>query len=359
MANTAVNSQNVVTRFLSDYFREYVRNNQFSRYTGTSPMMPIVIKEGRQKISIPLVTRLKGQGVSGSTRLRGNGEQIGNYAHELKPTYYRWAAEFDREELEKPNIDLMNAARPLLMDWSMELTRNHIIQAMAAVFDGTTYSNYANASEAVKDAWLANNSDRVLFGSARSNNAANDHSAALANIDASADTLTMGVVSLAKRMAKTADPRIRPVRVKDTAEFHVMFVGSRAYRDFFNSTGYQANLQMAMERGKSNPLFQPGDLFHDNTLIREVPEITTLLTESPAFATAGNGGIPVEPCFLCGAQAIGFGLGQRPRIIIDKKDDYEFQPGVAVELKHDIQKLFFNNKQNGMVTVYVAGVPDA
>ncbi len=358
MANTATNSQNVVTRWLADYFREYVRGNQFSRYTGTSPMMPIVIKEGRQKVSIPLITRLKGPGVSGSQTLRGNGEQIGNYAHELKPSYFRHAVEFDREELEKPAIKLMDAARPLLMDWSMELTRNQIIQAMAAVFDGTTYSNYADAAEAVKDAWLVNNSDRVLFGAAKSNNSANDHSASLANVDSSADTLTMGVISLAKRIAKTADPRIRPVKVKDTSEFHVMFVGSRAYRDFFNSTGYQANLQMAMERGKSNPLFQPGDLFHDNTLIREVPEITTLLTESAAFATAGNGNIPVEPCFLCGAQALGFGLGQRPQVRIDKTHDYGFQPGVAVELKHDIDKLFFNNKQNGMVTVYVSGVAD-
>lgn len=358
MANTQTNAQNVVTKWLSEYFREYVRNNQFSKYTGTSTTMPIVIKEGRKKVSIPLITRLKGEGVSGSQTLRGNGEQIGNYAYELTPTYRRHAVEFDREELEKPNIDLMNAARPLLMDWSMELTRDDIIQALAAVFDGTTYANYAAASEAVKDAWLAANADRVLFGAAKSNNSGNDHSASLANIDGSADTLTMGVISLAKRMAKTADARIRPIRVKDTSEFHVMFVGSRGYRDFFNSTGYQANLQMAMERGKQNPLFQPGDLWHDNTIIREVPEITTNLTESAALATAGNSGIPVEPCFLVGAQALGFGLGQRPQIRVDRTHDYGFQPGVAVELKHDIDKLFYQGKQHGMVTVYVAGVAD-
>lgn len=358
MANTAVNSQNVVTRFIAEFFREYVRSNQFSRYTGTSPMMPIVIKEGRKKVSIPLVTSLNGDGVTGGETLRGNGEQIGNYAYELTPTYHRNAVEFDNEELEKPAIDLMSAARPLLMDWAMEKTRKHIIEALAAVFDGTTYANYSVASEAIKDAWLAANSDRVLFGAAKSNNSANDHSASLANIDGSADTLTPGLVSLAKRMAKTASPRIRPVKVKDTSEFHVLFTGSRGYRDFFNNAGYQANLQMAMERGKSNPLFQPGDLFHDNTLIREVPEITTLLTESAAFATAGNSGIPVEPCFLLGAQALGFGLGQRPKIKVDKTHDYGFQPGVAVELKHDIDKLFYNGKQHGMVTLYVAGVAD-
>lgn len=359
MANTQTNQQNVVTRFLAEYFREYIRGNQFSKYIGTKPTMPIVVKEGRKKVSIPLITRLKGKGVRGSETLRGKGEQIGNYAVELTPSYKRHAVEFDREELEKPAIDLMKAARPLLMDWSMETTRDDIIQALAAVYDGTTYANYADASEGVKDAWLAANADRVLFGAAKSNNAGNDHSASLANIDGSADKLTPAVVSLAKRMAKTADTRIRPVRVNGSKEFHIMFVGSNAYRDFFNDAGYQANLASAMERGKGNPLYQPGDLWHDNTLIVEVPEITTALTESAAFATAGNSSIPVEPCFLVGAQALGFGLGQRPQIRIDKTFDYGFQPGVAVEMKDDIDKLFYEGKQHGVVTVYVAGVADA
>lgn len=359
MANTQVNSGNVVTKWLSEFFREYIRASAFAKYTGTDTSLPIVIKEGRQKISIPLVTRLKGGGVTGSQTLRGNGEQIGNYAHLLTPTYRRHAVEFDREELEKPNIDLMKAARPLLMDWSMETTRDRIIQAMAAVFDGTTYANYGDASEAVKDAWLAANSDRVLFGAAKSNNAANDNSAAMANIDSAADKLSPAIVSLAKRMAKVADPHIRPIRTKDGAEIYILFAGSMAFRDFYTNSTYVSNLQNAMERGKSNPLFQPGDLWHDNVIIREVPEITTLLTQSAAFATAGNSSSAVEPCFLCGAQAVGFGLGQRPQIRVDRDWDYGFQPGVAVELKDDIDKLFFNGKQNGMVSVMVSGVADS
>lgn len=358
MANTQVNSANVVTKWLSEYFREYIRASAFAKYTGTDASLPIVIKEGRQKISIPLVTRLKGPGVTGSQTLRGNGEQIGNYAHLLTPTYRRHAVEFDREELEKPNIDLMQAARPLLMDWSMETTRDKIIQALAAIYDGTTYADYGSATEAAKDAWLANNSDRVLFGAAKSNNAANVHATSLQNVDSTTDKLSPAIVSLAKRMAKTADPHIRPIRTKDGAEIYIMFAGSMAFRDFYNNAGYQANLQSAMERGKSNPLFQPGDLWHDNVIIREVPEITTVLTQSSAFATAGNTNAAVEPCFLCGAQAVGFGLGQRPQIRVDRTWDYGFQPGVAVELKDDIDKLFFNNRQNGLVTVYVNGTAD-
>ena len=50
--------------------------------------------------------------------------------------------------------------------------------------------------------------------------------------------------------------------------------------------------------------------------------------------------------FLCGQQAVCYGLGQAPDIIVDPDKDYKFRPGVAVELKHDIDKTYFNNKQH-------------
>ena len=48
-------------------------------------------------------------------------------------------------------------------------------------------------------------------------------------------------------------------------------------------------------------------------------------------------------------------MGQRPQIHVDRDYDYGFQPGVAVELKEDVKKAFFNNKQHGSVTGYFSG----
>ena len=71
--------------------------------------------------------------------------------------------------------------------------------------------------------------------------------------------------------------------------------------------------------------------------------------------------------FLCGQQAICYGLGQKPRIIVDRDYDYDFQPGVAAELKFDIDKAFFDDNatstasqhvQHGMVTNYVGAAID-
>lgn len=370
MANTQTASELVVTKFLSDFFKEYVRANRFSRYTGTGVNNVIVIKEGEQKIEIPLVTRLKGNGVTGSQTLRGSGEAIGNYGHELAPTYYRNAVEFDKEELEKPNIDLMRAARPLLMEWAMELTRDHVIKAMAAIHNGTSYIELTDATEAQADAWLVNNSDRVLFGAAKSNGSGTDHSAGILACDTTADKLTASVVSLAKRMAKTADPHIRPIKTMEDEEWYVMFADPYAFRDLKSDLG--TSHQNAMPRDRSNPIWKDGDLVYDGVIIREVPEIADYANGINGTATTLNlytGGASsarVAPNFLCGAQALGFGLGQRPRVVVDRTYDYGFQPGVAVECKHDIDKLFFANEanggggyiQHGMVTVYTAAAVD-
>lgn len=376
MANTTTASELVVTNYLKDYFQEYIRNNRFSRYTGAGVNNVITIKEGRKKIEIPLVSRLKGNGVSGSSTLRGNGEAIGNYGMELAPTYKRHAVEFDREELEKPNIDLMNAARPLLMDWSKEVTRDDIITAMLAMHNGTTYTPINSASEAVADAWLQNNADRVLFGALKSNAGtagAEDHSAGLGNCDTTADKLSASIVSLAKRMAKTANPHIRPIRVGEDEEWYVMFADTYAFRDLKSDLAtYHKDARP--RDPKSNPLWTDGDLVWDGVIIREVPEISDAVdyvngtNTTLNLFTGGASSARVAANFLCGAQAIGFGLGQRPRIIVDREYDYEFQPGVAVEMKHDIDKAFFDahssgtsgkHIQHGMVTVYTASAKDA
>lgn len=363
MAETTVASELVVTNYLDEFFKEWIRSNQFSRYTGTGMNNIINIKEGRQAIEIPLVTRLQGEGVTGSQLLRGNGEKVNNYGMTLTPTYHRHAVEFDKEELEKPNIELMTAARPLLMDWSMNLVRDQVIKAFSAMHTGSAYVEIAAASEANADAYLVNNDDRILFGAAKANGGGTDHSGGISACDTTNDTLSSGIVSLAKRMAKTADPHIKPFRDDEGGEWYVMFADTYAFRDLKTSLGTAH--QNAGPRSQKNPIFRDGDLVWDGVIIREVPEIDTLVTATDGtlstlnLLTGGASSARVAPSFLCGQQAVGFGLGQRPDIIVDKTYDYGFRPGVAIECKHDIDKSFFNSVQHGMVTVYCAAAIDA
>ena len=358
MANTTTQSDLVVTKFLSDFFKEFVRENLFFPYTGKSSNNPIVIKQDRQKVNIPLVAKLSGNGVSGNATLDGNEEFLNQYAYTLTPTYHRNAVRLSNEEREKPAVDLMRAAREMLMSWGMEKVRDDIIvEAMGSFYNSgaiTTVNDTTAAINTAADAWLTNNSDRALYGAATGNLSAGDHSASLANVDTTSDKLTGDVVRLAAKIARTADPLIRPIRTNGGAEVYVMFVGTQAFLHL--EEDLETLHSNAGVRGPNNPLFRPGvDLFWSDVIIRRVPEISTLLANSTYYATAGDSSSKVEPAFLCGAQAVGYGLGQEPMLRIDRDKDYEFQPGVAVELKHDIDKLVYNDKDHGMVSVFVTG----
>lgn len=355
MTDTTAATENVVTNWKRKTFTEYVRQNRFNAYMGTGSNNVIVMREDeRQTFSCPMVARLTGAGVTTGT-LAGNEEALSNFGWTLTPGYKRHAVRANKDEIEKVNFDIMGESRSALSTWAREEVRDDTLNALGAIYNGTTYSTYAAAAEAAKDTWLANNDgtvNRVLFGNALGNQSTTDHSASLANVDATNDVLTSGIVSLMKRMAQTADPHITPIKVTDDEEMFVLFVGSMARRDLLADTAFLQATREANVRGAKNPLFKGGDLIWDNVIIREVPEIA-------AISGVGAAGIDVEPVYMCGVEAVGFGIGQRPTPTRLAEDDYGFLKGVGVELKHDIKKMYWNDIQNGVVTGYMSGVADA
>lgn len=368
-----VNTLNQKIKFLNDYWREFYREGRFSPYTGQKSNNVICIKEGKTKIRIPLITKLKGDGVSGSQTLDGQEENLDNYALELTPSFIRNGVRMNKEENEKTDIDLWKASKENLMDWSKEKVKNDTIQAMNGIYNGTVYANYGDATGAQLDTWLTNNSDRILYGAARSNTTSGNHTTSLTTIDTTNDKLTTATASLAKRLAQQAKPKIRPLKVgKKNTETFVMFCDPYAFRDIAtDSVMTQANRD-ARTRGLDNPLFLGGDLIWDNIIFVEVPEIADFIdgdsgtnglwggqAAADGLNTAGATSNRVGVNFLCGQQAISYGSGQKPQMKVDRTKDYGFRPGVATEFKHDIKKSYFNNKQHGMVTIFTSSARDA
>lgn len=364
-------------KWISAYFREYVRNSKFLPYMGRTPQSIIVTKyelqeEAGKTINIPLITRLKGQGVTGSQVLDGNEEELGNYNFPVAVDWRRHGVRVPKSTQYKTEIRLLDAARDMLKEWEAEQLRDDIIEACYSVIPATTTTvpirygqitessdggyeilavNYI-ASEANKDDWLAGNRDRVLFGALRSNYSAGDHSTALATIDNTADKLTPLVAELGKRMAKLASPHIRPFKTKNGAEFFVLFCNSRCFRDVKGDTSMTAANRDARPRDvEQNPIFQDGDLIKDGIIYREVEEI-------PILTGVGAGSIDVAANFLCGAQSLAIAWGQEPTPQTDRDKDYKFRPGVAIEELLGVEKVAFNGKQHGMVTIYAAAVAD-
>jgi hypothetical protein len=376
MAGSSINTNNVAIHFQNEVNREYVRGGIFSPFKGKDSNAIIQVKQDEKKVSIPLVTKLKGNGVTGSSSLAGNEEALSNYAFTLQPTYYRNGVLVDNEENEKSEFDLYQEAKPALMNWAMELQRDQIIQAMAAIEAGGTYVNYGSASAANLDTWQAANTDRILYGKSKSNTTSGDHTTSLGTIDTTNDVMKAGTLTLLKRIAKSANPLIKPYMLKNDQEYYVLFLDSYGFRDLEADTTIVASQQNALERGKDNPLFQAGDIMWRGIIVKELPDLNKFIDgDSSGSAFDGvlganaasadgldDGGASSSRIgigFLCGAQAVGMGLGKMPAFKRRKEDDYEHQNGVGISMKHDIKKMFYNGKQHGMVTVFYSATKDA
>lgn len=367
MADTSAATGLTVQQWDDKFFREYIGWNKFSKYFGTTSNSIIQVKEDLTKkagdsITYALVNRLTNAAVTGSSTLEGNEEALGSRSHKLTVDQLRNAVRVSVLQEQFSAISLRNAARPQLLDWMMEETRDDIVAALSSI-NGVAFGS---ATEAQRDAWLDDNNDRAIFGALLSNTDATggtvayDYSDSLATIDNTADKLTPELVSLAKRRAKLADPQIRPIRVREAGdeEWYVMFCNPQCFRDLsVDSTMTQANRD-ARARNMQNPLFTGGDLVWDGVIIREIEQI-------PVYAL-GAASIDVAPNFFCGAQAVGVGYAMRSNTV-EETFDYGDKKGVAVREIRGIDKLQFGSgagdtddlKDHGVLTVWAAAVADS
>lgn len=342
------------------FFREYVRESRFFPYEGTGQNSVIHVKENLTKargdtIYFSLVNRLSGAGVTGASLLEGSEEAMMSREFGLTVQTYRNGVAVTDHDEQLSAISLRDAAKPVLKDWAMELKRDQIVAALASI-NGTAFGS---ADANARNAWTVDNSDRVVFGTKAKYSATHK-----TGIDAivAADKFETPEVSLMKRIAQTASPKIRPIKVEGDREYFVCFAGSLAFRDLSNDTAMLAANREARIRGvPDNPIFQGGSLIWDGVVIVEIPEIDTL-----NFTNANAAPCNVTPVFLCGAQAIGVAMAKRPKSTTEVRD-YGFVQGAAISMMHGIGKIRFDANSsnngteicdNGVVTGWFAAAAD-
>ena len=364
MADTSAATGLTVQQWDSNFYMEALNASVFKPFHGTATNSVIQVNEQLTKspgdsITFALVNKLTGAGVTGSSTLEGNEEALTTRSQQVTIDQKRHAVRVPVLEEQFSSIPLREAAKDALLDWNMELNRDDTIEAMNSILG----VNYSSATETNKDIWLVDNADRVLFGALVGNDdGPGDHSAALDNIDNTADQLTTSALSLMKRLAKTASPKIRPLKPRSgfvTSDSYVLFAPSLLVRDLAASTAFQQANREARARGKLNPLFAGADYIWDNIAIYEVEDIAI-------DAGAGAGAIDVAPCFLCGAQAVGFAVAKRPQSM-EETFDYGDKQGVAIRQWFNIEKMVFGSgsgdtddlKDHGIVTGWFAAVADS
>lgn len=344
------------------FFVEHIQENRFASEMGTNENAIIQVKENLtsnngDSVTFALVNRLTGSGVTNGGQLEGNEEAMDSRSFKLTISERANAVVHTTWQEQISAISLRQASKEVLKTWAVEDTRDRVIQALGSI-NGVAYGS---ASEGQKDAWLVDNADRALFGSLLSNNSGNDHSASLGNIDNTADKLDTGALSLMKRMARTANPKIRPIRSTQNGGryYYVAYVPSLVFRDLKDDTVIQQAQREVSLKMQNEKLFEGGDLLWDGVIIKEVEDIAVL-------SGVGAAGIDVAPVYLCGAQALGYGIAKRWKSTTEMRD-YDRFYGCAICEMGDVAKMTFGTgsgdtddlKDHGMVTGFFASVADS
>jgi len=348
-----------------EFFRDYVRMSRYKRYMGTNEAAIFQIKEELTKrrgdrVTLALVNELTGAGVTGNTTLKGNEERLNSRSDTLIVDVLRHAVAVDDWDIQKSVIDLRNAARVQLREWAQKTLRDACTTALGQVANVA----FATATNAQRDTWQSDNRDRLVAGTTAFGTHAT-FASAISAVTAAAQ-LSPNILSLMKRIAQAASPKVKPVYVKEMdQEWYVAFIGPRAWRDLTEDNPTTNALMLANRdarvRGVDNPLFTGDSLVWDGMILREIPEIAPVPAAIWSLSTIAS----IEPVYLCGAQAVGLAWAQRTKSTTDT-DDYEFLHGVGVQEIRRIQKLRFgggttdrdNLKDHGIVTAFVGAAPD-
>lgn len=386
MAETQIFSTLYDEKWDKKAIHEYQRDSQFLPYMGKGMGKPILYRPMQARTdNIAFVPDLTGNFVAGNTALRGNESAAQAYHETVTAEYLRKGTMFTKREANFASFNVRDASKEIVTNFYKNANRTRIIDALLSVRASTAAGDnlyygliepssngpvinastvdakaittiegvsVTTASEAQKDAWLVANADRVLFGSLRANAVSGDHSTALGLVDTTDDTARASQISLLKRMAKQASPRINPFKVGEKGvEWFLYLTGSRGFRDLQADAAIrQADLE-ARERGMANPVFTGGELLYNGVIIKEVEEMPVIAGDGASSADVGVG-------FLLGNQALAYGVYQEMRSIADLTD-YEFRQGLGTECADVFKKIFFNGKQHGVVTHYYAASADA
>lgn len=344
-----------VQQWEDKFFSEYLQTLQaFKPLMGTDEGSVIQVKEDLTKksgdsITIALVNRLNNAAVTGVSTLEGNEEDLVSRSMRIYVDKRRNAVRVPEMAEQTSAISLRNAAKPTLLDWSAEDTRDLIITALGSI-NGVAFSS---STEAQRDAWLVDNADRVVFGAAAAG--LTDASADFALLDTSADLFNATALDAMILKAKTCTPKIRPMRDGGNGKrYYVAFANPHAFKNLRDSLDTEVLAQTAVQM-EASKLFEGGDIFWNGVIVKEVDNIP-IYTNLGASATT-----EVTPVYLCGAQALAVAYAKRWKTVTEVFD-YGDKHGVAVEAILGVRKVIFGSgsgdtddlKDHGVVTGYFA-----
>lgn len=372
MALTTQIEQLKLQKWNADAFREYNRTNLFGPYIGAGTNAVIQTKRdligSGKTLTMGLVYELDTSHV-GTNTLEGRETEMSFAYHTALPVWIRKAVSFKKSENHASIFDLLNEGRTQIVGFRRNKLRDRIIEALGAVASDVVYANEGNgigqqiafwdtrATSTILNTYVTNNANRLLFGSQQSNLATGDWAASLANVDATNDKFSYDTIVQARDLARASVPgvrqAIRPLMEDGGSDMYVMFVSPSQYQQAWKDSTIADFHKQALPRAKDHPFMKAGDIMVQDILIREIPELGNGPAET-YLAARGASSAPLTAGYLCGAQAICQAIAQPFRATAGDRTDYNFITSIGTESYDAVEKMFFNNQQYGVVSVFTA-----
>lgn len=351
MAETRVVTDLSPTIWDDQFSVEHFQNNPFSAYAGTGSDNPIVMKEDFASkrgngITFEFITNLDRGSIKGRQPLRGHEDKLGEFGDRAYWDMRKKGISIHELDADLAAIDLRKASKGALKTWADEDVKYEVIERTLDVGQNLDRP-YFEATAAEKNTWHANNRDRVLYGNTTANYVTNNHAGSLANISSASGRPTKDTISLMKRIALRARPRITPTSIQESENrrFFIAFVDTFGMRDIVASMN-ESERQVSVQR-RNEGMFLGGDREWDGVIIHEVDDMTVI----PGVGAAG---INVAPIVLMGQEALGWALKSRYSSR-EQKDDYGQVEGLGMIGKWGMKKLGYTIGDSGKTTTAVDG----
>lgn len=292
-------------------------------------------KDKGDRITIGLRMLLSGSGIQGDDTLEGNEEALNVYTYNLLIDQLRHATRSAGKMSEqRVPFSVREENRMALEDWWVE----RLDTCMANQLTGNTGQSDTRftGNNATTAPTSANSITRIIVGgselSEASLSATTTHIIGFSDLDS------------AVALAKTQQPRIRPVRVGGR-EYYVVFLHPYAIKQLRGSDtsngGFYDVYKAALQGGKfsDNPIIDGASFIYNNCIVHEWSYL-------PATVNASDN-TQYKRGVFCGAQAASFAVGQGgSKNKMDWNEelfDYGNQLGVEAGMIYGVKKSIFNS----------------
>ena len=329
MATTSVSAALVKKAWAKATWQAAMNNIFFSKFTGTDAGSIVQVLTDLSKdnsgdtITVHLLMKLKGDGITGDNTLEGNEEALVYRDFSVTIDQIRNGVRLKgRMEEKKTQLKLRTDAKAALSTWLTEK------------IDGEIFSALTKSPTAGRIVYAGSNKAEGTI--------------------AAADTFTTAIIGKAKRLATTdSNARIRPVMV-DGGKYYVMIIDPWQARDLKKDDAWLAAQEHANERGMNNPIFTGALGLYDGVVIHENDQISRTAT--------GATNVKVGHALFLGAQACAFASGSEARWDEDTFD-YGNQQGFSIGRIMGIKKTQFafdgtNATDFGCIQVMTSSVDD-